>query len=106
MTANENELRAALASQDDEKVVQASFLLCNEILFGSNRYLEAELILLEAIGRQNSGDGYIIQSLLAELYINIGEISRAKRFLDLASTSKNWDVKKKVDELQKKIGNL
>ena len=103
MTVNEVDLMDALKSDNDEKVIQAAISLCREFLFPSHKYSEAEFILLEAIGRQSNQDGYIIQLLLAELYINIGEISRAKRFLAQASKSSNEDVKKKADELQLSI---
>lgn len=105
MTSREEELREILKDTDDEKAIQAAIDLCKEILFVNKNYGAAENVLLEVVGRQSLRDGYIIQVLLGELYINIGEITRAKRFLNTATNSSKDDVKKMADELLKTIEN-
>jgi hypothetical protein len=105
MTTREEELRAALESSDDETVIEAAIALCQEILFVNQDYIASETVLLEAIGRQSSKDGNVIEVLLGELYIHIDEIPRAKRFLNRAAASSKDDVKKKASELQMSIEN-
>lgn len=105
MTSREEELRENLKAADDEKALQAAIDLSREFLFVNKNYGEAETILLEAVGRQSSHDGYVAQLLLGELYIYIGEFPRAERFLKIAAGSPQEDLKKKADELLVTIGN-
>jgi hypothetical protein len=105
MTSREEELRLNLKVTDDGKALQAAIDLCREFLFVNKNYGEAENILLEAVGRQSIHDGYIAQLLLGELYVYIGEVPRAERFLNIATASSKEDVKKKADELLATIGN-
>jgi Tfp pilus assembly protein FimV len=105
MRSREEELRQSLKATDNEKALQAAIDLCREFLFVNKNFGEAETVLLEAVGRQSSHDGHIAQLLLGELYIHIGELPRAERFLNIAAASSKEDVKKKADELQATISN-
>jgi predicted Zn-dependent protease len=99
MSSREDELRAELDSKDESVALKAGLELAHEILIPQSNFLEAETTLLEVIGLQSHSDGFIVQLRLAELYIKMNEFSRAKRFLNIASTSNQDLVKRKADEL-------
>lgn len=99
MSNREDELREGLNSKDESVAMNAGLDLANEILIPRNDLLEAETVLLEVIGLQNHSDGFVVQLNLAELYIKMNEISRAKRFLNIAISSNQDHIKNKANEL-------
>jgi thioredoxin-like negative regulator of GroEL len=103
MTSRETELRDGLKSTVESEVLKAGLELANDHLIPRGDFAEAETILLEVLGLQTYSDGFIVQLSLAELYIKMDEIPRAKRFLKTVATSSNEANKTKADALIKDL---
>jgi len=92
MTEREEELRESLKSSNAETSVNAALDLVKEFLFPRKEFTTAELILLERIGLQSTYHGNPIELALGQLYIGLEEFPRAKRFLEVAKSSKNEEI--------------
>ena len=92
MTNRETELREELESGAPATAVATAVALCREFLFDAGSNEEAEKVLLDALGKQSKEDGYIVQLLLAQLYIKMGETPRARRLLTHPLESSNEEI--------------
>jgi thioredoxin-like negative regulator of GroEL len=100
MTNRERELREELESGAPATAVATAVALCREFLFISGEHDEAERLLLDALGKQSKEDGYIVQLLLAELYLKMDETPRAQRLLKFPLESSNEEIKSMAMQLQ------
>jgi thioredoxin-like negative regulator of GroEL len=100
MTNRERELREELESGAPATAVATAVALCREFLFISGEHEEAERILLDVLGKQSKEDGYIVQLLLAELYLKMDETPRAQRLLKFPLESSNEEIKAMATQLQ------
>jgi hypothetical protein len=99
MTQRETELLEQSQSENVKTSIEATVALCKEILFPRGDYEKAEFLLLEKVGLQGSIFGYILELTLGEAYISMKEISRAKRFLEIAQSSEEETIRTKATEL-------
>lgn len=106
MTTREEELTANAASQNIETAIDAVVALCHEFLFPRGDYEKAEYLIFEKMGFQLPSFGFILELTLAEAYLSMGEISRARRFTAIALTSSVDSVKEKAADLNEKIAAL
>jgi hypothetical protein len=87
MTDRELELTELAQSTDSTIAIESAVALCKEFLFARKEFEKAELILFELAGFQGKSLGYIIELTLGQVYIGMGESTRAKRFLEIARAS-------------------
>lgn len=106
MTTREEQLLEDSKSLNIDTSIEAVVNLCKEFLFPRSEYEKAEYLLFEKVGFQVSTHGYILEITLAEGYFKMGEISRAKRFLETALLSSLDSVRDKASQLREKIEEL
>lgn len=99
MTEREAELRERLNNADDQTLVETAIALVDEFLTARGDLETIEMTLLRVIGRQGSATGLSIHLKLGELYIQMGELSRAKRFLTIATSNRDELIRQRSDEL-------
>lgn len=99
MTDREAELREMLNNADDQTLVETAVALVDEFLIARGDLEAIEMTLLRVLGRQGSTAGLSIHLKLGELYIQMGEPSRAKRFLTIATSSRDELTRQRSDEL-------
>jgi hypothetical protein len=87
MSQREIELRETALHGQQGEAIQATVDLVNEFLSPAGSFVEAEQLLMEKIGLQTLREGHILELTLGELYIAMKEISRARRFLEVAKAS-------------------
>lgn len=87
MTDRELELTEKTESTDSTIAIEAAVALCKEFLFPRKEFERAEYLLFGLAGFQSNSLGFIIELTLGEAYIGMGEITRAKRFLEIALAS-------------------
>lgn len=105
MTERETELIQNLESAMADISVSAVVDLCKEFLFPRKEFEKAELLLLERVGIQPLATSKIIDLTLGQLYIELDEIPRAKRFLTEASSSKVTEISSKAHEILETLSN-
>lgn len=105
MSQREEELLIDIAGSDDSKAVAAALELACDFYIPRQRYVEAERVLLEVIGKQVVKDGLIVELRLGELYLKIKELPRAKRFLERVLESKDEELRNAAKELVKALNN-
>jgi hypothetical protein len=103
MNEEEVKLREAIKGDDFSLAVESALLLCSNFLYLRGELADAEIVLLEVLGKQSITDGYVIELNLAELYVKIDEIPRAKRFLETAQGSRVESVNNRAGELATQI---
>ena len=103
MTERESELTLKSKSPIAATAIEATVALCREFLFLRKEFEAAEILLLERVGIQGSTFGYILELYLGELYISMNEISRARRFLEYASSSADDSIREHAKELLKSL---
>jgi hypothetical protein len=103
MTDREIELLEDCKHEDAERAVNAVVALCKEFLFVRKEYERAEFLLLEKVGIQSPRAGYILELNLGETYLEMNELTRAKRFLEIASASRVDVTKDRASELLKAL---
>ena len=97
MKAEESSFRESLASLDDQTSVQAALGLVDEFLLAREEFETSEMVLLEVLGKE--GGAFSIHLKLGEIYLKMGEASRAKRFLQIASNSRDDVIRQKSNNL-------
>ena len=103
MTQREDERRETALHGQQGDAIQATVDLANEFLIPAGSFVEAEQLLMEKIGLQTLREGHILELTLGELYIRMQEISRARRFLEVAKSSGIELVSQRASE---QIANL
>ena len=106
MTDRELELIDSSKSEDMETAIEAITALCHEFFFPRNEFEKAEYLIFEKIGFQSSYFGHILEFTLAETYLKMGEITRARRFNGIALKSSVPSVREKAQVLQEQIEAL
>ena len=99
MTKSEKELRTELHDQDSTIAVTSTVALVKEHLIPQGRFEESESLLLNALGLQNVQAGFVVQLTLGELYNQMNEISRARRFLSWAAESSKQEISDEANRL-------
>ena len=99
MTATELQLRETIAGNDWSAAIDAAVSLYRNFLSIRGDYVEAELVLLSVLGLQSTANGFIIELTLGEIYIEMNELSRAKRFLETAQASSQEFLRQRASEL-------
>ena len=103
MIEEEVQLREATESDDFPKAIESALLLCSNFLYVRGELTDAEIVLLAVLGKQSITDGFVIEQNLAEIYLKMDEIPRAKRFLETAQGSKVESVRNRAAELATQI---
>jgi len=103
MIEEEVQLHEATKSDDFPIAIESALLLCSNFLYVRGELTDAEIVLLTVLGKQSVADGYVIELNLAEIYLKMDEIPRAKRFLETAQSSKVESVYHRAVELATQI---
>lgn len=101
MTENEIKLRELVTSDNASEAIDSAINLYTTYLSVRGELEEAEYILLSVIGLQSNSHGYIVELSLGEIYLQMKEYPRAKRFLEIAQESPQEAISKRASELLK-----
>ena len=99
MTESETRLRELVASKNASEAIDSAVTLYKAYLSVRDDLEEAEFHLLSVIGLQSLSHGLIVDLTLGELYLEMKEYPRAKRFLEVERTSSQESVSKKANEV-------
>ena len=99
MTENESKLRELVISENSSEAIDSAVTLYTAYLSVRGELEEAEFFLLSVIGLQSMSHGYIVELSLGEIYLQMKEYPRAKRFLEIAQASSQEVVSKRAGEL-------
>jgi tetratricopeptide (TPR) repeat protein len=99
MTENETKLRESVVSDNASEAIDAAVSLYTAYLAVRGELEEAEFFLLSVIGLQAISHGFIVELSLGEIYLDMKEYPRAKRFLEVALKSSQESVSKRASEL-------
>jgi len=99
MKENETKLRELVIGDNASEAIDAAVSLCTAYLSARGELEEAEFFLLSVLGLQSISHGFIVELSLGEIYLDMKEYPRAKRFLEVALTSSQELVSKRASEL-------
>jgi tetratricopeptide (TPR) repeat protein len=95
----ETNLRELVIGDNASEAIDAAVSLYTAYLSVRSELEEAEFFLLSVIGLQAISHGFIVELTLGEIYLNMKEYPRAKRFLEVAVKSSQESVSKRASEL-------
>ena len=99
MTENESKLRELVTSDNASEAIDSAVTLYTAFLSVRGELEEAEFFLLSVIGLQSISHGFIVELSLGEIYLDMKEYPRAKRFLEVAEKSSQEAISKRATEL-------
>ena len=99
MTDEEAKLREEVLLGNSMQSVPAAVALAKDYLIPAGKYEDAESVLFDVAGLQISATGHLVQLTLGELYIKMNELPRAERFLNIAASSSEDEIRRKATEL-------
>ena len=99
MTEDETKLRELVIGDNASEAIDAAVSLHTAYLSVRGELEESEIFLLSVIGLQAISHGFIVELSLGEIYLDMKEYPRAKRFLEVALASSQESVSKRASEL-------
>ena len=99
MKKEETKLRELIIGENANEAIDSAITLYKKYLSGRGDLEEAEYVLLSVAGLQGISHGYIVELTLGEIYFEMKEYPRAKRFLDVSRTSAQEPVSQRANEV-------
>ena len=99
MKKDEIKLRELITGEDAIQAIDSAIALYKNYLSGRGDLEEAEYFLLSVAGLQGTAHGFIVELTLGEIYFEMKEYPRAKRFLEVARTGTQEPVIQRANEV-------
>ena len=99
MKKKETKLRELINGENASEAIDSAIALYKDYLSSRGNLEEAEYFLLSVAGLQGLSHGYIVELTLGEIYFEMKEYPRAKRFLDISRTSAQESVSQRANEM-------
>ena len=99
MKKDEMKLRELITDEDTQSKIDSAIALYKNYLSGRGDLEEAEYFLLIVVGLQSTSHGFIVELTLGEIYFEMKEYPRARRFLEVAQTSTQEPVSQRANEV-------
>ena len=103
MTESEVKLRELAKGKNAGEAIDSAITLYKDYLSVRGDFEEAEFFLLSVIGLQSISHGFIVELSLGEIYMEMKEYPRAKRFVEVARTSSQESVSKRASDVLEMI---
>jgi hypothetical protein len=88
-----------ITDEDTQTKIDSAIALSRNYLSGRGDLEEAEYFLLSVAGLQSTSHGFIVELNLGEIYFEMKEYPRARRFLEVARSSAQEPVSQKASEV-------